>query len=241
VASSLVPRAKARRVQAKKHAPLTMSERVSMTLAEAIIMGHFVPGERLDERELAEKFKVSRTPIREAFRELNARGLVDIRRRRGVVVADMGIERLAHLLEANCELEALCARRAADSMTVIERKELELIHIESEQYVATGQHIEYLAVNARFHRLFRGGIHNPVLSDILRTLQDHLTPFRQAQGDVDNRLELSHMEHEAIVTAVLASDPEAAYVAMRNHNARLSLHVLQLLKSRMPLSRVLSA
>lgn len=207
-----------------------MGARVYANLADEIITGRFAPGERLDERELAEKFKVSRTPIREAFRELKARGLVDIRPRRGVVVASIGIEKLANLLEANCELEALCARRAAESMTLMERKELELLHEESAQCVSLGNQAEYLEINSRFHKMLRDGIHNPVLSSIVGTLQDHLTPFRQAQGDVEDRLELSHHEHGVVVAAILASNPEGAYLAMRNHNARLATHVLQLLK-----------
>jgi DNA-binding GntR family transcriptional regulator len=212
--------------------PLTMGARVYASLAEEIITGRFAPGERLDERELAEKFQVSRTPIREAFRELKARDLVEIRPRRGVVVASIGIEKLAHLLEANCELEALCARRAAESMTLMERTELELLHEESATFVKAGKQREYLDVNGRFHKLLRDGTHNPVLSSIVGSLQDHLVPFRQAQGDVEDRLELSHTEHAAIVKAVLSSTPEAAYLAMRSHNARLATHVLQLLRAR---------
>jgi DNA-binding GntR family transcriptional regulator len=226
---------------AKEGLAPTIGAQVYADLAEGIITGKFAPGERLDERDLADKFKVSRTPIREAFRELKARDLVEIRPRRGVTVARIGIEKLEHLLETNCELEALCARRCAESMTLMERTELEMLHEQSAESVRAGQQDVYLALNRRFHKLLRDGIHNPILGSIVASLQDQLVPFRQAQGDVEHRLERSHDEHDLIVAAILASNPEQAYIAMRNHNARLATHVLQLLRSRRAMERSLTA
>lgn len=208
----------------------TIAARIYKALAEQIIAGTLGPGEKIEERVLAQQFQVSRTPIREALRELKARGLVQIMPRRGAVVAQIGVERLAQLLEADCELEALCARRAAESMTAMEKKELELLHEQSAQFVAADDENGYLSVNRQFHELICTGTHNDVLASMAQELRDRLAPFRQAQSRVAGRLELSHEEHSTIVAAIVAGNAEAAYLAMRNHNARLSTHVIRLLR-----------
>src|ERR1700735_1420662 len=199
----------------------TMGRRLYETLAKQIITGEIKPGQRLDERDLAERFEVSRTPVREALRGLQERGLVEIMPRRGVVVATISLDRLQELLEAQCELEALCSRRATESMTTMERKELELLHEQGAQQAANGDHVGYLETNDQFHSVIARGTHNAVLVTMLSDLRERLAPFRQTQSDVERRLEVSHDEHDAIARAIFAGNPEAAFIAMRDHNARL--------------------
>ena len=208
----------------------TMSARIYKILAEEIITGVLVPGQKLDERELAERFKVSRTPIREALRGLQERGMIEIMPRRGIVVAAISIEQLETLFEAQCELEALCARRAAESMTAMERKKLQHLHEQCAEQVAARDHQGYLETNEQFHRHIYAGTHNSVLVTMLGDLRDRLAPFRQAQTDVDRRLELSYDEHDAVVRSIINGEPEAAFAAMRDHDARLSTHVLRIIR-----------
>lgn len=210
----------------------TIAARIYKQLADQIIDGTLAPGEKLDERVVAERFEVSRTPIREALRELGARGLVEVVPRRGVVVARIGSERLSVLLEADCELEALCARRAAQCMTAMEKKELEFLHELSANLVAANDIDGYLAVNRQFHSLICVGAHNDVIATMVDDLRERLAPFRQAQSQIEDRFVTSHGEHQAVVTAILSSNAEAAYDAMRSHNARLSTTVLRLIKRR---------
>jgi DNA-binding GntR family transcriptional regulator len=212
--------------------PQTMGRRLYETLAEQIITGELKPGQRLDERDLAERFEVSRTPVREALRGLQERGLVEIMPRRGVVVATISLDRLQELLEAQCEVEALCARRATESMTTMERKELELLHQQGAQQAASDDHLGYLDTNNQFHSAIARGTHNAVLISMLSDLRERLAPFRQTQSDVERRLEVSHDEHDAIARAIFAGNPEAAFIAMRDHNARLSTNVLRIIRSR---------
>ena len=210
----------------------TISVRIYETLAEEIIAGDLVPGQRLEERELAGRFEASRTPIREALLRLQERGLIEIIPRKGIVVATISIERLATLLEAQCELEALCARRAAESMTAMERKELEMLHEQGVQLIAAGDQSGYLVINRQFHDLIAAGTHNDVLMSTMSELRERLSPFRQAQSDVEDRLEVSHRDHAAVVHAIIDGNPEAAFTAMRDHDARLSTHVLRLIRKR---------
>ena len=210
----------------------TISSKISKQLAEQIIDGTYPPGTKLEERSLAEKFNVSRTPIREALRELGSRGLVEVMPRRGVVVASIGVKELAKLLEADCELEALCARRAAECMTAMEKKELEFIYEQSAEFARNEGLAGYLNNNRQFHAQILAGAHNEVLASMVADLRERLAPFRQAQAHVNDRLSVSHDEHEPIVKAILGGDCEAAYNAMRSHHARLSNHVLRLIRSR---------
>lgn len=212
----------------------TIAAKIYRTLAEQIINGALAPGQKLEEKVLAEQFSVSRTPIREALRELNARGLIELVPRRGGVVASIGVEQLADMLEAECELEALCARLSAQRMSAVQKKQLEFVYMQSEELVTRGDEAGYLALNQQFHDLICSGPHNKTIASMAKSLRDRLSPFRQAQAGVERRLAVSHEEHKAIVKAVLDSDAEAAYEAMRNHNARLSTKVLELLRNSHP-------
>lgn len=204
----------------------TISSRIINTLADEIIKGVLPPGSRLEEKVLAERFDVSRTPVREALREMDARGLIELIPRRGGVVANISVAELSDMLEAECEVEALCAQLAAQRMSVVERKQLERLHEETEQYVASGNLADYLEMNNRFHELICAGTHNRTIGSMVRGLRDRLAAFRQAQADSERRLATSHEEHGAVVQAILAADGATAYEAMRNHNARLSTGVL---------------
>lgn len=212
----------------------TIAASIYRALAEEIIGGALAPGQKLDEKVLAERFGASRTPIREALRELGARGLVELVPRRGGVVARIGLDELADMLDAECELEALCARLAAQRMSAMEKKRLEHLHQESAEHVARGDELGYLGLNQQFHDLISAGTHNRTVARAVRGLRDRLAPFRQAQTGVERRLAVSHEEHGAIVRAILDADPDAAYEAMRNHNARLGSFVLERIRSARP-------
>ena len=93
---------------------LTRAEELRLLLADEIVRGIRPPGAALDETEIAQRFGVSRTPVREALRQLVASGLVDARAHRGAVVAPPSLDRLNGMFEAMAELEALCAGLAAE-------------------------------------------------------------------------------------------------------------------------------
>ena len=116
----------------------TIAAKIQTLISEQIISGQFKPGTRLDERELAQQFNVSRTPVREALRQLAARGLTQLLPMRGVVVMEISVKDLTEILHANCELEAMCARLAAESMTTMEKTELKYIHDRTNEFVAEG-------------------------------------------------------------------------------------------------------
>ncbi len=116
-----LPRRQRRRFAASTAPPypdkITRAEELRLQLADEIVRGVLPPGAALDETDIARRFNVSRTPVREALRQLVASGLVEARAHRGAVVAQPSIERLTGMFEAMAELEALCAGLAAERMT----------------------------------------------------------------------------------------------------------------------------
>ena len=89
----------------------TTVELVVRAIADDIVSGRLAPGERLDETSLAQRYEVSRTPVREALGQLSGIGLIDRRPNRGAIVASLTDERLNSMFEAMTELEAICADR----------------------------------------------------------------------------------------------------------------------------------
>lgn len=209
----------------------TIATRIYKELAGQIISGALAPGQKLEEKQLTQQFGASRTPIREALRELAARGFIELVPRRGGVVTRIGLDQLIDMLEAECEVEALCARLAAQRMTALEKSEIEAILAKLESIMAAGNYAAYIELNQELHSRICGGAHNATISAMTRELRDRLAPFRQSQIEtVEERLTRSMREHHDIVNAIVAGNPEEAYEAMRRHNARLSVGVLNLLR-----------
>src|SRR3982750_1425950 len=107
---------------------VTRAEELRLQLADEIVRGVLPPGAALDETDIARRFSVSRTPVREALRQLVASGLVEARPHRGAVVAQPSPDRLTEMFEAMAELEALCAGLAAERMPPGDRQRLGGLH-----------------------------------------------------------------------------------------------------------------
>ena len=195
----------------------TLAEKLAAELAQVILQRGFEPGSRLDEHMLAERFRVSRTPVREALRQLAATGLIEMRPRRGAFVARVTAEQLGELFVAMGEIEATCARLSAIQMTPIERRRLEALHKSMGEAAREGKHDAYVEANRNFHACIYAGSHNKVLSDFATALRQRLEPFRSAQFGTVGRVPRSHSEHDQVVRAILSGDAEAAHAAMLHH------------------------
>jgi DNA-binding GntR family transcriptional regulator len=196
---------------------VTQAERLADAIAESILSGDFQPGLRLDEAWLAERYGVSRTPVREALRQLASTGLIDAKPRRGATVANATSAQLETLFAAMAEIEATCARLAAMSMTPIERRRLQSIQESMSNLVLEDDRDKYAAANIAFHNLIYLGAHNDILADFASGLRRRLAPFRRAQFRNEGRTSRSHAEHAAVVKAILAGDAAAAHAAMFHH------------------------
>jgi len=196
-----------------------ISDRLRERLEEDILTGALAPGERLEEIVLAERFGVSRTPIREALLQLCAAGLVVNRPRRGAVVAEIGPRRLVEMFAVMAELEGMCARLAARRAAPEEVARIRAAH-EACRAAAEGMDAEaYYRLNEAFHVMIRDTARNGFLFEECDALQRRLRPYRRLQLRTRGRVARSFAEHEAVVAAIERGDPETAAEAMRDHVA----------------------
>jgi DNA-binding GntR family transcriptional regulator len=196
---------------------VTRAEELRLQLADDIVRGALPPGAPLDESEIARRFSVSRTPVREALRQLVASGLVDSRAHRGAVVARPSIERLTGMFEAMAELEAICAGLAAERMPPAERQGLEAVHEELRLLSYAGNPDRFHEVNERFHNAIYAGSQNGYIAEMTLATRVRVQPFRRAQFRNLGRLAKSQAEHDRVVVAIMRGDRVGAASAMRAH------------------------
>ena len=200
---------------------VTRAEELRLQLADEIVRGVLPPGAALDETDIARRFKVSRTPVREALRQLAASGLIDARAHRGAVVARPSVIRLNGMFEAMAELEALCAGLAAERMSPAERHGLEAVHEELRVLSHAGNPERFHEVNERFHNAIYAGSQNGYIAEITLATRVRVQPFRRAQFRNLGRLAQSHAEHDRVVVAIMRGDRNGAANAMRAHIVRV--------------------
>jgi DNA-binding GntR family transcriptional regulator len=194
-----------------------LADEVGRKLADDIALGVFLPGERLDETTLAARFQVSRTPVREALKQLAITGLVAYRPNRGSVVAELSPLQIDQMFEAMGEIEATCARHAVVRMTEAERNRLSELHAQSRTAIQNADADAYDHINRDFHLIIIHGAHNPVLIDMALGLRNKISTFRRTQFRNLERMSASFEEHSVIVEAMLARDVVTCYREMRAH------------------------
>ncbi len=209
-----------------------MADELAARIAEEIMAGALLPGARLEEVAVAARFGVSRTPVREALRHLEATGLVEKRPHRGVVVTNVNRARLEAMFEAMAELEASGARLAALRMTAADQRALQALYRASRVLVRAGDHVGYEAFNADFHALIYNGAHNDAFGEVIRAMRRRVAPFRRAQFQLAGRVARSYAEHGRVMAAIFAGDPDAAMREMRDHLLLVSDASSQILQVR---------
>jgi len=196
---------------------LTRADELRQVLADEIVRGKIAPGASLDETAIASRFNVSRTPVREAIRQLAASGLVDAKPHRAAIVARPAHDELIGMFEIMAELEGLCAHYAAERMTTAERTNLEKVHEDLRLLIQDGDPQNYHETNQLFHGTVYAGAHNAYLAELTVSTRIRVQPFRRAQFRNLGRLAKSHEEHDRVVQAILRADTAAAQKAMREH------------------------
>jgi DNA-binding GntR family transcriptional regulator len=194
-----------------------LSESLRELIEEEVATGKLAPGTHLDEIELASRFGVSRTPIREVLSLLAGEGLLEIRPRRGAVVARLTPQRLVEMFEVMAELEAMCARLAARRISAGEFTELEASHEACRAAAEASDADAYFYANERFHLAVYAASHNGFLTAEAQALQRRLRPYRRLQLRVRNRVAVSFSEHQAVLDALRSGDGQAAMLAIRDH------------------------
>lgn len=201
----------------------TLSQEIAAALTVEIVSGSLGPGMRLDEASIAKRFKVSRTPVRDALRWLAASGLVEFAPRRGCSVMPVDSGKLKDAYEAYSEVESLCARLCALRAGVTEREQLSVLHDQARAAAAQGDFDRYTDINDLFHDAIYVGTQNKTLQKIATDLRRQVS---QSWSRVFYEMENSQAEHQVLLDAILAKDGDAAGAAMMRHTSRVAFFVL---------------
>ncbi|MCW6512212.1 GntR family transcriptional regulator [Lichenifustis flavocetrariae] len=194
-----------------------LSGQIRNALADEIASGRLAAGTALDEQQLADRFGASRTPVREALRQLAASGLVDMRPRRGVVVTRLTPEGVMDMFETTAEVEAMCVRLATFRITPLERSHLLDLHDASLAMVEAQDVDAYDAFNRNFHESIYAATHNGFMAEQVLAIRTRLSAFRRTQLMQSNRIHSSRAEHAGILAAMAEGDGDLAARRMRAH------------------------
>jgi DNA-binding GntR family transcriptional regulator len=194
----------------QSHQPLR--DKVVHELRRRIIDGVYSPGDRLTEDRLADTFGVSRNPVREAIRVLEAEGFLIAQPRRGAVVASMSAQNLRDLFDVRLSLEVLAARLAAQRGGAAAASVLEPMLTRAH---ATRAAVGLAVLNTEFHAAICALSGNALLTSLMESLHGRLQWVYR--GSVETRAERSWAEHERLARAILAGDEDAAAECAREH------------------------
>ncbi|MBU6190047.1 MAG: GntR family transcriptional regulator [Betaproteobacteria bacterium] len=197
--------------------PASLASRLAVALEADIVSGKLRPGTRLDEQALARRFKASRTPVREALRQLESRGMVENRPRQGAQVMQLSLASLIEMFETMAWLEAACASLAARRHTQADRDAIQVAH---DACVSAQQSLDpeaFYRANARWHEALYAASQNRYLEQETLLLRNRLEPYRRATTFHEGLMALSVQEHQRIADAIFAMDESRAMSEMRGH------------------------
>ena len=199
----------------EKH--LTLREKILETIRDAISSGALKPGEKVAEPELAERFGISRTPIREAFRQLESEGYLTVIPRKGAVVVSFSTKEVEEFYAIKSILEGYAANLACRNLSEKEIDKLTAIN-EKLRQLAEGDDIKhFFKIHNDFHELFRKAADNSKLDELISSLVGKFQRLRYASLSKPGRMKISVQEHNKIIEAFRARDPELAEQLVRKN------------------------
>ena len=190
-------------------------------LRRLILSGEVAPGERLSELSISERLGVSRLPVREAFRRLEAEGLLQSLPRRGVRVAELDGDELSIVREVRIALELIAVRQTIEKQDPAVLAALRGSLETGRAAAARGDHEELARLNDEFHELLSTGAGSRFLADTLRSVRNQA---HHLVGGKSGAVEPSWDEHAAIIQATVDGDGELACMLMRRHLADRHAH-----------------
>ncbi|WP_029914482.1 GntR family transcriptional regulator [Pelobacter seleniigenes] len=188
----------------------TLREKILETIREAILKGSLKPGEKVAEPELAERFGISRTPIREAFRQLESEGYLTVIPRKGAVVAALSERDVQEFYAIKSILEGYAAELAAVNLTDKELEKLEAINEKLRNLAAEGDVKAFFRIHNEFHDTFIKAADNSKLFELIQQLGMKFNRLRMASLSVAGRMEISVDEHEKLLDAFRRHDGKTA-------------------------------
>ena len=196
---------------------MRQSAHLKEMLEREIVTGKIRAGERLEELDIANRFGVSRTPVREALMMLEAINLVERRPRRGAIVKGITLKRLLQMLEALAELEAVAGKLAARRGQTSEVAEIRAALAALDEAEDDSNPDAYYTANIRFHRAIYTASGNDELTRVTEEFAERMEPFLRTQHHSAGWIEKSRKEHKQILEAIESHDSETAYNLLLEH------------------------
>ena len=200
-------------------------------LRTMLVEGRIAPGAKLNERELAEALRISRTPLREAIKMLASEGLVDLLPNRGAVAVKLTEADVMHSFELLAELEGLAGELAAARIEEPARNELRAKHFEMLACHARGDLSGYYRLNALIHAGINAAAANPVLASTYAQVNARVQSLRFRTNQNDAKWKRAMREHTQMVAALDARDGPALRVLLKLHLEHKRDTVLELMRS----------
>jgi DNA-binding GntR family transcriptional regulator len=201
--------------QIEKH--LTLREKILENIRDAIISGALTAGSRVSEPDLAERYGISRTPIREAFRQLESEGYLTVIPRRGAVVSEFSQKDVEEFYAIKSILEGYAARRACEKLTP---KELDRLQAINDRLLDLASHNDikaFFKVHNDFHDLFIKAADNEKLRELITSLVTRFQRLRLMSLSLPGRMKISIQEHEKIIDAFRKRDAATAELLVRKN------------------------
>ena len=186
--------------------PMTLREQIVDFIKDSIVSGRLKPGERVPESDIAENLGISRTPIREAFRQLESEGFITVTPRKGAVVSPITDRDVKEFYEIKSLLEGYAARTACDKMTDKEIKRLESLNASMVKCEAKEDFKGFFRYDNDFHATFLRACGNDKLLAMVHGLVQQFERFRMTALSLPGRMEVSLKQHSDIIDAFKESN-----------------------------------
>jgi DNA-binding GntR family transcriptional regulator len=197
--------------------PTALHGQVTQRLRQLLVEGRIAPGAKLNERELCEQMKVSRTPMREAIKTLAAEGLVELLPNRGAIAVQLGEDDILNTFEVMAGLEGMSGELAAQRVTPEELTEIEAMHYEMKAAYTRRDLSAYYRLNAAIHRAFNAAARNPVLTATYNQVNARLQALRFRSNQDGEKWARAMQEHDRMIEALQKRDGAALRAELVAH------------------------
>ena len=199
----------------EKH--LTLREKILENIRDAIVSGELKAGSHISEPELAERYGISRTPIREAFRQLESEGYLTVIPRRGVIVSEFSPKDIEEFYAIKSVMEGYAARRACEKLSEKDLGRLQAINNKLAELARTGDIKLFFKIHGDFHELFIKAADNEKLHELIAGLITKFQRLRFTSLSLPGRMAISVQEHEKIIDAFRKKDADLAERLVRQN------------------------
>ena len=197
--------------------PTALHGQVTQRLRQLLVEGQIAPGAKLNERELCEQMKVSRTPLREAIKTLAAEGLVELLPNRGAIAVELSEADILNTFEVMAGLEGLSGELAAQRITPEELAEIEAMHYEMKAAYTRRDLSAYYRLNAAIHRAINAAARNPVLTATYQQVNARLQALRFRSNQDGEKWARAMQEHDRMIEALQKRDGAALRAELVAH------------------------